>query len=58
MLVNRIELYDGKMTVLCNAQDSHFDVDLDEISSSKDWLVDLRGLEPLTSALRTRRSPN
>lgn len=34
MLVNKIYLYDGKMTVLCNTQNGHFDIDLDEISLS------------------------
>ena len=28
MLVNKIYLYDDKMTILCNTQDGHFDVDL------------------------------
>ena len=30
----------------------------DSKSSSKDYLVDPKGLEPSTSALRTRRSPS
>lgn len=38
--VNKIYLYDDKMTILYNVQNSHSDVDLDEISSSKDCLVD------------------
>ena len=29
--IDRIYLYDDKMTILYNAQDSHSDVDLDEI---------------------------
>lgn len=29
---------DNKMTILYNAQNSHSDVDLDEVSSSKDFL--------------------
>ena len=40
MLVNKIYLYDDKMTILCNTQDGHFDVDLKEISSLKGHLVD------------------
>lgn len=32
-------LNDDKMTILYNAQDSHFDVDSYKISSSKDCLV-------------------
>ena len=40
MLVNKIYLYDDKMTVLCNTQDGHFDVDLKEVSSLKGQLVD------------------
>lgn len=44
MLINKIYLYDKKITVLCNTQDSHFDVDLDETSSSKDCLSSARDL--------------
>lgn len=40
MLVNKIYLYDDKMTVLCNTQDGHFDVDLKEVSSLKGQLVE------------------
>ncbi len=45
-------------------QQSHYDVTLDESDiddiegSSKGVLVDDRGVEPLTSALRTRRATN
>lgn len=46
--INKIYLYDDKMTVLCNAQDSHFNVDLDKISLSGVGLVEHRGVEPLT----------
>ena len=38
MLVNKIYLYDDKMTVLCNTQDGHFDVDLKDVSSLKGQL--------------------
>ena len=41
-------LYDDKVTVLCNTQDGHFDVDLKEVSSLKDQLVRLKGFEPPT----------
>ena len=58
MLVNKIYLYDDKMTVLCNTQDGHFDVDLKEVSSLKGQLVDLKGFEPSTSRMRTERAPN
>lgn len=57
MLVNRIDLYDGKMTVLCNIQNGHFDVDLDEISSSKGRLVEVRGIEPPSESALTGTSP-
>ena len=40
MLVNKIYLYDDKMTVLCNTQDGHFDIDLKEVSSLKGQLVE------------------
>ena len=46
MFVNKIYLYDDKMTVLCNTQDGHFDVDLKEVSSLKDQLVEAGGVEP------------
>ena len=46
MLVNKIYLYDDKMTVLCNTQDGHFDVDLKEVSSLKGQLVEAGGVEP------------
>ena len=41
--VNRIYLYDDKMTVLYNTQDSHSDVTIDDLSSSRVVLVDLGG---------------
>ena len=41
MLVNKIYLHDDKMTVLCNTQDGHFDVDLK--SSLKGQLEDTYG---------------
>ena len=34
------------MTVLCNTQDGHFDVDLKEVSSLKGQLVEAGGVEP------------
>jgi len=43
--VNKIYLYDDKMTILYNAQDSHSDVDLDELSSSGVGMVEARGIE-------------
>lgn len=39
--VNRIYLYDDKMTVLYNTQDSHSDVTIDDLSSSRVVLVEL-----------------
>ena len=52
--VNRIYLYDDKMTVLYNTQDSHSDVTIDDLSSSRVALVDPKGIEPsnLTDANR------
>ena len=35
MPVNKIYLYDAKVTVLSNTQDGHFDMDLKEMSSLK-----------------------
>jgi site-specific DNA recombinase len=57
MLVNKIYLYDGKMTVLCNTQNGHFDVDLDETSSSNGRLVEARGIEPLSENSFMQTSP-
>ena len=47
MLVNKIYLYDKKITVICNAQDSRFDIAIDEESLSNGRLVTHRGIEPL-----------
>lgn len=47
MLVNKIYLYNDKMTILCNTQDGHFDIALKEDSSLKGHLVEPRGVEPL-----------
>ena len=57
MLVNKIYLYDDKMTVLCNTQDGHFDIDLKELSSLKGQLVEPRGVEPLSESTSTVTSP-
>lgn len=46
--VNKIYLYDDKMTILYNVQDSHSDLTIDEISSSTVGLVEARGVEPTT----------
>ena len=58
MLVNKIYLYDDKMTILCNTQDGHFDVDLKEVSSLKGHLVEARGVEPLSESTSTGTSPS
>lgn len=55
--VNRIYLYDDKMTVLYNTQDSHSDVTIDDLSSSRVALVELRGVEPLSESTLTGPSP-
>ena len=44
MHVNKISLYDDKMTILCNTQDGHFDVDIKEVSSLKRQLAEMRGV--------------
>lgn len=51
MLVNKIHLYDDKMTVLCNTRDGHFDVDLEEMSSLKGQLERTNTFEELGSGL-------
>ena len=57
MLVNKIYLYDDKMTVLCNTQDGHFAIDLKEISSLKGHLVEAGGVEPPSENVSTGTSP-
>ena len=56
-MVNKIYLYDDKMTVLYNTQDSHSDVTIDDLSSSRVILVELRGVEPLSESTLTGPSP-
>ena len=58
MLVNKIYLYDNKMTVLCNAQDSRFDINLDEKSSPKERLVEMAGVEPASESISAEFSPS
>ena len=55
--VNKIYLYDDKMTVLYNTQDSHSDVTIDDLSSSRVALVEVRGVEPLSESTSVRLSP-
>lgn len=57
MLVNKIYLYDDKMTVLCNTQDGHIDVDLKEMSSLKGQLVEVGRVELPSENTLTRLSP-
>lgn len=57
MLVNKIYLYNDKMTILCNTQDGHFDVDLKEMSSLKGHLVEVAGVEPASESTLTGLSP-
>ena len=44
--VNKIYLYNDKMTVLYNTQDSHSDVTIDDLSSSRVALAVEIGFEP------------
>ena len=55
--VNRIYLYDDKMTVLYNTQDSHSDVTIDHLSSSTVVLVEMEGVEPSSESALTGTSP-
>ena len=55
--VNRIYLYDDKMTVLYNTQDSHSEMTLDNASLSRVGLVEPRGIEPLSESNLERTSP-
>ena len=45
------------MTVLCNTQDGHFDIDLKEVSSLKGQLVEAGGVEPPSESNLTGLSP-
>lgn len=55
MLVNKIYLYDDKMTVLCNTQDGHFAIDLKEISSLKGHLARVPDMDPALYAIIYQR---
>ena len=55
--VNRIYLYDDKMTVLYNTQDSHSDVTIDDLSSSRVVLVEAGGVEPPSENASSGTSP-
>ena len=55
--VNKIYLYNDRMTVLYNTQDSHSDVTIDDLSSSRVALVEVRGVEPLSENNSTGCSP-
>ena len=45
------------MTVLCNTQDGHFDIDLKEVSSLKGQLVEAGGVEPPSENSSSGLSP-
>ena len=45
------------MTVLCNTQDGHFDIDLKEVSSLKGQLVEAGGVEPPSENTSSGTSP-
>lgn len=55
--INKIYLYDDKMTVLYNTQDSHSEVTIDDKSLSRVGLVEARGVEPLSESNLERTSP-
>ena len=55
--VNKIYLYDDKMTVLYNTQDSHSDVTIDNLSLSRVALVEVGGVEPPSESTLTGLSP-
>ena len=56
--INKIYLYDDKMTVLYNTQDSHSDVTIDELSSSRVALVEATGVEPVSENVSVETSPS
>ena len=55
--VNKIYLYDDKMTVLYNTQDSHTEMTLDNTSLSRVALVESGGVEPPSEGNLERTSP-
>ena len=55
--VNKIYLYDDKMTVLYNTQDSHTEMTLDNTSLSRVALVESGGIEPPSEGNLERTSP-
>ena len=55
--VNKIYLYNDKMTVLYNTQDSHSDVTVDDLSSSRVALVEAGGVEPPSENASSGTSP-
>ncbi len=55
--VKRIYLYDNRMAVLYNPQDSYSAVTIDDLSSSRVALVEVRGVEPLSESTSVRLSP-
>ncbi len=55
--INKIYLYDDKMTILYNTQDGHSDVDLDPESLSGVMLVEAAGIEPASENFSTKASP-
>ena len=55
---SQYHLYDDKMTVLYNTQDSHSDVTIDELSSSRVALVEATGVEPVSENVSVETSPS
>lgn len=53
----QIAVFNDKMTILCNTQDGHFDVDLKELSSLKGHLVEAGGVEPPSENTSSGTSP-
>lgn len=53
----QIAVFSDKMTILCNTQDGHFDVDLKELSSLKGHLVEAGGVEPPSENTSSGTSP-
>lgn len=56
--VSKTYLYNDKMTVLYNTQDSHSDVTIDDLSSSRVALVEAAGVEPASESSLTGTSPS
>lgn len=48
----QIAVFNDKMTILCNTQDGHFDVDLKELSSLKGHLATVDNIDTVSQGFK------